>query len=1038
MSPPAFIRFAVSLLARCAPILALGLFAAVGLAVFDDYGVGNDEWAQRYVGQRAISWFGGNADNIRSHDPFYGVAFEAPLIFVERALGLEDARDILLSRRLLTHLLFLVGGASVWLLARRMFDSRPLALLALLIFLLHPRIYAHSFFNSKDPALLSVFAIALYAIHRAFRRDTAAAFALCGAAVGLLVGVRIVGFALFAAVIAMRGADFVSAAIRRDGRIHAALTSGAFALAAIPTALLSMPYLLGEPLAFFDGFRILSSHPSNMINNLFMGELFASADNPAFFTVVWMAITTPPMTLALAALGAGAVLRDGARRPLDALANSETRFRLLLAVCLTLTPAALAIFKPNAIEGWRQYYFLYAPMCLLAVCGLDAMIRAARRLGERRFKLLGKSAPASTVAAVAICAAAALGLALTAREMVRIHPLQNIYFNQFVDRETPEYLRSRYDMSYWGISNLQGLEFLMDEYPDERVNVKTHWPPTVHSARILPKEDRERVGYGFPDFYITHYHEHFRISGVYAEPFAPVIHELRVYGNAIMSVAAVNLDMADDETRAAYREMKRETLAGGEPVIRAEWDVYLRDGALVYLKEPCAEDDTRGVFNLDVSPGLGWEAADAARRRARGTLAFMFEQYGVRLDGGCMIRRPLPDYPIAGVETARWIPFSDSGAIWYDSALLPPDEGAARAYAREFRRVSEGGDPLIRSGFDVYLDGGALVWLKSPCAEDDARGRFLLSVFPDDPNDLADNRRESGHESRNFTFAMRGARFDGDCMARVELPDYAIRAIEVGQWIPGGAGLWSGRAEMPEVYRKRYAEVESSGEPLIRSEFDVYLRNGALHWLKSPCAEDDTRGRFLLSVFPDDPNDLPARWRAAGHESRNFTFANQGARLDDTCMARIELPDYAIRAIEVGQWIPGGATLWFARTETPEAYRKRYAEVESSGEPLIRSGFDVYLRNGALHWLKSPCAEDDTRGRFLLSVFPRNPEDLPAAFREAGHESRNFTFANQGARVGDTCMARADLPDYAIRAIEVGQWLPGGATLWSARADVPR
>ena len=25
-------------------------------------------------------------------------------------------------------------------------------------------------------------------------------------------------------------------------------------------------------------------------------------------------------------------------------------------------------------------------------------------------------------------------------------------------------------------------------------------------------------------------------------------------------------------------------------------------------------------------------------------------------DGKCMIRRPLPDYPIASVETGRWIP----------------------------------------------------------------------------------------------------------------------------------------------------------------------------------------------------------------------------------------------------------------------------------------------------------------------------------------------------------------------------------------------
>ena len=63
----------------------------------------------------------------------------------------------------------------------------------------------------------------------------------------------------------------------------------------------------------------------------------------------------------------------------------------------------------------------------------------------------------------------------------------------------------------------------------------------------------------------------------------------RGFDNAVMSVLAVNLDMLDNETRAARRETKRDTLAGENPIIRAEWDVYLRDGAPVYLKESCAE-----------------------------------------------------------------------------------------------------------------------------------------------------------------------------------------------------------------------------------------------------------------------------------------------------------------------------------------------------------------------------------------------------------------------------------------------------------------
>ena len=53
-------------------------------------------------------------------------------------------------RHYATHLFWLGGGFACFLLARRLFGSGPLALLAMLLFLLHPRLYAHAFFNSND------------------------------------------------------------------------------------------------------------------------------------------------------------------------------------------------------------------------------------------------------------------------------------------------------------------------------------------------------------------------------------------------------------------------------------------------------------------------------------------------------------------------------------------------------------------------------------------------------------------------------------------------------------------------------------------------------------------------------------------------------------------------------------------------------------------------------------------------------------------------------------------------------------------------
>ena len=197
-------------LARHSAIIALAVFAIVGVGVFDDYSVTKDENWQRDIGIASFDYILGDADALLSeddHNRYYGVAFEVPLIAVERVLGLEDSRDIYLSRRVIAHIFFLAGGFFCWLLAYRLFGSRFVALLAMLIFLLHPRIYAHSFFNSKDVPFLSMFMISLYLIHRAFRRDTIWAFALCGICVGLLANIRIMGVMLIPAVLGMLALD---------------------------------------------------------------------------------------------------------------------------------------------------------------------------------------------------------------------------------------------------------------------------------------------------------------------------------------------------------------------------------------------------------------------------------------------------------------------------------------------------------------------------------------------------------------------------------------------------------------------------------------------------------------------------------------------------------------------------------------------------------------------------------------------------------------------------------------------------------------
>ena len=197
------------------PALALAvclLFAVVGAAVAGDYGLGADAYGQRNIASNSISYAAGDREALfgEQHayvDRFYGLAFELPLLLAERLLGLQDFPDIYLMRHLLTHLFFIAGGFCCGLLAWRMFNNRWLALLAMLLFLLHPRLYAHSFFNSKDLPFAVMFVIALYLMHRAFRRDTLGSFVLLGVVVGLAANMRPFALLFMPAVLAMRGLD---------------------------------------------------------------------------------------------------------------------------------------------------------------------------------------------------------------------------------------------------------------------------------------------------------------------------------------------------------------------------------------------------------------------------------------------------------------------------------------------------------------------------------------------------------------------------------------------------------------------------------------------------------------------------------------------------------------------------------------------------------------------------------------------------------------------------------------------------------------
>jgi len=226
--------------------------------------------------------------------------------------------------------------------------------------------------------------------------------------------------------------------------------------------------------------------------------------------------------------------------------------------------------------------------------------------------------------------------------------------------------------------------------------------------------------------------------------------------------------------------------------------------------------------------------------------------------------------------------------------------------------------------------------------------------------------------------------------------------------------------------------------PSASSYFDVYIEGGALIYEREPCAAGDADARFFVRALPVDLSDLPPESAADGYDNLGFDFWRYGALIGDRCVIRRPLPRYALRGIEVGQWIVGGGEIWRAAVEFPpddaalSFYRDAYART-AAREPAARAEYDVYTTDNALIYLKDDCADSDTEGRFLLSVFPQDAADLPEARRDIGHDALNFDFARYGVRFDGKCLIRRPLPGYPTAAVEMGRWLPGEREVWRER-----
>ena len=228
------------------------------------------------------------------------------------------------------------------------------------------------------------------------------------------------------------------------------------------------------------------------------------------------------------------------------------------------------------------------------------------------------------------------------------------------------------------------------------------------------------------------------------------------------------------------------------PVLRAHFDLYLRENDITYIKYPCSLTDTQAKFFLHIIPHDVQDLPDKRKPYGFDNLDFRFFDNGVRFNGKCIVSVDRPEYDIRHIKTGQFISGYDT--FWKDEILLQVYELSAHetdAYNQEYESIVAHA-PILRAHFDIYLRENDITYVKNPCSLTDTQAKFFLHITPHDVQDLPDDRKPHGFDNLDFPFYDHGVRFNGKCIVSVNRPEYDIERIVTGQFISGQDTLWKG------------------------------------------------------------------------------------------------------------------------------------------------------------------------------------------------------------------------------------------------------
>ena len=519
----------------------------LGYIIHSDFGIPSDELWLRELGlvsaKFVANWLGilrsdNNAyislPNLEEYpDGDHGSIFELFYIFIESLLNIKDIAQGYRLKQLLIFSTALLGIFAVYCMAKRRFNDKAAGIVALLIMVLSPRIFADSFYNAKDIVFMALFAIAMNTMMIFLLKKNISSAIAHGLATAIAFDIRIA-----AVVFPILTTILILIDLFRLGN-NKKIIVRAFVIYIITICVfipIFWPWLWIDLLGNLQK-AFQSAVSFERLNNwiLYRGFYYPNNGLPWQYLPIYIIITIPIAYLMLFVVGSFFICLRLVRKKFI-FWNDFTITQDLIFLGLFCGPILLSLpLKPVLYNGWRHFYFLYPAFALVATVGVMSLLATLKKW---------------LIIKYFFCTLIIASMLSVSMWMQRNHPIANNYFNSLAGQNW----NIKYDVDYWGLSTYAALKYILNN--DDRTVIKVKPLQCINAAismSLFRKVERDRIELVFDEELA----DYMLLNYIFLDPSQqalwkkikhsfPVFHNLTIDNEIIISI--LREKVLDEET----------------------------------------------------------------------------------------------------------------------------------------------------------------------------------------------------------------------------------------------------------------------------------------------------------------------------------------------------------------------------------------------------------------------------------------------------------------------------------------------------------